>query len=416
MPAFVAVGIDSSDAYHDVHAETPGCETVLRFRILNTLEGFQGLVQRLEDAFGVLPRRYALENPTLLLGRYLLPLGPAVYAVNPRSVVRMREALTSSGKKDDRLDAQALALLLRERAADLDPVPQSSPAGELLAGLVAQRVDIVEAKTRLLNQLTIALKSYYPRALELFPNRGQPLTRDFLLTFTSPTALAQAERGTWESLFLGKRYPQPGRIARLWEQAQQPQVPVSAVDEALGAREVRRLVRCIQVVLDELGPLEQEIETLFGDLPEAKTFGSPPGAGPTLGPALFAIFGDNRDAWEDWREVAQACGTVPITRSSGRTRTVLMRRHCNRRARRTLHLFAGCSRRSCVWAREFYTQQRKQGKSHGTALRNLSTKWVRILFRIWKEGVAYDEAEYLRRRSERHTPRPAAGAPGPVPA
>jgi transposase len=408
MPAFVAVGIDSSDDHHDINAQRAGTETVLRLRIDNTLEGFQELERSLTAAFGDLPRRYALENPSLLIARYLLHAGAAVYAVNPRSVVRMREALTSAGKKDDPLDAQSLAILLRERAEDLTPVTQSSPAGELLAGLARQRSNLVEEKTRYSNQLTTVLKSYYPRAIELFPNLEQPLTLEFLATFSSPSELAQVEQQQWEALFAGKRYPQPGRIARLGETARQPQVPVSAVDEALGAREVRRLVRCLRLVLQELAKLDQEIEAQFSGLADARIFNSPPGAGPVLGPALFAVFGDNRAAWKDWREVAQACGTVPITRRSGRSHCVVMRRHCDRRARRTLHLFAGCSRRRCAWAQEFYVRQRGQGKGHGTALRNLATKWVRILFRLWVEGESYDEAKYLQRRTYRQTPRPLA--------
>lgn len=415
MPAFVAVGIDSSDDHHDINAQTVGAEVVLRLRIDNALGGFQELERSLTAAFGDLPRRYALENPSLLIARYLLHAGATVYAVNPRSVVRMREALTSAGRKDDPLDAQSLAILLRERAEDLDPITQSSPAGELLAGLARQRTDLVEEKTRFLNQLTTALKSYYPRALEMFPNLEQPLTLDFLGAFSSPAELAQADPQQWEALFAGKRYPQPGRIARLWEATRQPQVPVSPVDEALGAREVRRLVRGLRLLLQELAKLDQEIEAQFSRLADAKTFTSPPGAGPVLGPALFAIFGDNRAAWRDWREVAQACGTVPVTRSSGRSRCVVMRRHCDRRARRTLHLFAGCSRRSCAWAQEFYARQRRQGKGHGTALRNLAAKWVRILFRMWVEGEIYDEAEYLRRRAARQAPCSAC-APDPLPA
>jgi hypothetical protein len=86
-------------------------------------------------------------------------------------------------------------------------------------------------------------------------------------------------------------------------------------------------------------------------------------------------------------------------------RTVNIRRHCDRRARRTLHLFAGCSQRSCAWAREFYAAQRGRGKNHGTALRNLAAKWLRILFRMWQESKPYDEAFYLQRWQARQAPR-----------
>ena len=60
--------------------------------------------------------------------------------------------------------------------------------------------------------------------------------------------------------------------------------------------------------------------------------------------------------------------------------------------------------RQCDWAREFYQDQKKSGKHHNTAMRNLATKWLRILFRLWKNGEVYDEDLYLKRRDERKAP------------
>jgi transposase len=407
VPAFAAVGIDSSDDHHDIHAEAEGMPQ-LRLRIGNDLAGFQQLLDRVRETYGDTPCRFAIENPSLLIARFLLHAGSAVYAINPRSVAKMREALAASGKKDDPLDAESLCILLRRRAEDLAPVQPGSRDAALLTGWVRQRVDLVDEKNRLLNQLTATLKAYYPRALELFGRLDQPLTLAFLQTFSSPTALSDATEEQWQALFAGQRYPQPGRIATLWKQARQPQVPVAPEDEILGARQVRLLVRMLEPLLEELHCLEKEIETRFDRLPEAATFRSLPGAATVLAPALFVIFGDDRERWVDWRDLARLTGTVPITRSSGQSRVVNMRHHCDHRARRTLHLFAACSRQSCAWAREFYAEQRRKGKGHATALRKLATKWLRILFRLWKEQTAYDEEKYLEQRASRHAPRQAA--------
>lgn len=405
MPAFVAVGIDCSDGRHDIHAEAEGFGAPLRLRISNDLAGFLRLLEQLRETFGDLPCRFAVENPKLLLPRYLLQAGYAVYALNPRSVARLREALASSGKKDDPLDAEALCLLLQRRQEDLAPVRLGSEAGQLVSGLVQQRVTLLEEKNRVLNQLTAVLKGYYPRALELFKELDQPLTLQFLRTFDCPAALAQASQEEWQALFVGQRYPRPKRPAELWEKVQQPQVSVSPVEETLGKREVRRLLRLLEVQREELAAVEAEIKKAFAELPDAAVFRSLPGAAAVLAPALFALFGDDRERWQRWEDLARLSGTVPITRSSGRSREVLMRRHCDRRARRTLHLFASCSRQCCDWAGEFYAAQRQRGKSNAAALRSLATKWLRILFRLWKDNQPYDEAVYLRNRSDRQSPR-----------
>jgi transposase len=409
LPVFVAVGIDSSDQHHDIFAEAPGFPQPLRLRISNDLTGFQRLRDRLGEIFGTLPYRFALENPSLLIARFLLHAGYSVYAVNPRSVAKMREALASSGKKSDPLDAECLCLLLRRRAEDLASVSAGSPSSALLAGLVRQRVDLVEEKNRLLNQLTAVLKAFYPRALQLFKNRlDQPLTLAFLEQFSSPSALAAATEEQWRNLFVGRRYPQPGRITTLWKQVQEPQVPVSAVDEALGERQVRRLVRSLQVLLEELEALQDEILERFDALPEARIFRSLPGAADVLAPALCSLFGDDRERWREWKDVARISGTVPVTKSSGNFRAVSMRHHCDHRARRTLHLFAASSVRACEWARQFFVEQRQKGKTYGAALRNLATKWLRIIFRLWQASDTYEEDRYLQRRAARQAEKPLA--------
>ncbi len=39
--------------------------------------------------------------------------------------------------------------------------------------------------------------------------------------------------------------------------------------------------------------------------------------------------------------------------------------------------------------------QRDKGTSHPAAMRFLAFKWIRILFRCWKNREAYDEAKYI---------------------
>ena len=51
---------------------------------------------------------------------------------------------------------------------------------------------------------------------------------------------------------------------------------------------------------------------------------------------------------------------------------------------------------SSQWAREYYEHQRKAGKGHNTAVRALAFKWIRILFRCWKNSVAYSELVYTK--------------------
>tara|TARA_R110002111_G_scaffold148251_4_gene215383 strand:+ start:4345 stop:4644 length:300 start_codon:yes stop_codon:yes gene_type:complete len=51
------------------------------------------------------------------------------------------------------------------------------------------------------------------------------------------------------------------------------------------------------------------------------------------------------------------------------------------------------------WAGLYYAQQKAKGNSHQSTVRALDYKWVRILFKCWKKGVAYDESKYLKASS-----------------
>ena len=75
---------------------------------------------------------------------------------------------------------------------------------------------------------------------------------------------------------------------------------------------------------------------------------------------------------------------------------------CPKFLRQTFHEFAGCSIWQSEWARAYYDHQRKdKNKSHHVAVRSLAFKWLRIIYRCWKDSKPYDEAIYmqsLRRR------------------
>jgi hypothetical protein len=58
------------------------------------------------------------------------------------------------------------------------------------------------------------------------------------------------------------------------------------------------------------------------------------------------------------------------------------------------------------WARAFYDQQRERNKSHHAAVRALAFKWLRILFRCWKDRVHYDEARYTLALQRRPASKP----------
>ena len=80
---------------------------------------------------------------------------------------------------------------------------------------------------------------------------------------------------------------------------------------------------------------------------------------------------------------------------SGKTCWVHHRLACPKFLKQTFHEYADQSIRFSTWARRYYDQQRDAGNSHHAAIRALAFKWIRILFRCWKDRTPYDEATYL---------------------
>jgi len=51
-----------------------------------------------------------------------------------------------------------------------------------------------------------------------------------------------------------------------------------------------------------------------------------------------------------------------------------------------------------------FGSQRDRGSDHHAAVRALAFKWIRIVFRCWKDRVAYDESKYLAALAKRGSP------------
>ena len=124
-----------------------------------------------------------------------------------------------------------------------------------------------------------------------------------------------------------------------------------------------------------------------------KYFKSLPGAGVILACKLLAIFGDNKDRFNNANGVQCLFGTAPKNYQSGPYHKVIMRKACSKSPRAILYTFAFSSLRFSLWAREYYDQQRAKGKTHSVAVRALSNKWVKIIYKIWKDEIFYEESK-----------------------
>jgi hypothetical protein len=130
-----------------------------------------------------------------------------------------------------------------------------------------------------------------------------------------------------------------------------------------------------------------------------------PGAGPVLTPRLIAALGSQRDRYQTAHEVQCYSGIALVVAASGKQHWVHWRWACPIFLRQTFHEWALHSIAYSPWAREYYEEQRTKGKSRHMAIRALAFKWIRVLFRCWKDGKLYDELTYQRALAARR-PKP----------
>jgi transposase len=137
-------------------------------------------------------------------------------------------------------------------------------------------------------------------------------------------------------------------------------------------------------------------------------FQSLPGAGAALAPRWVAFFGTDRERYHSAKEVACFSGIAPVRERSGKRDWIHFRYACPKFLRQTFHEWASHSMGYSEWARAYYDQQRADGSGHHAAVRALAFKWIRILFRCWKDRKPYDEQTYLAALRRRGSPLVAA--------
>jgi hypothetical protein len=72
--------------------------------------------------------------------------------------------------------------------------------------------------------------------------------------------------------------------------------------------------------------------------------------------------------------------------------------------RQTFMEYAAQSVKKSAWARCYYKRMRAKGVKHRAALRALAYKWIRIMFRCWKQRTLYSEASYQAALVRAHSP------------
>ena len=412
-PQFAAfVGLDWADQKHAWCLQAAGATQRENGEVEHTPETVEAWVGQLCRRFGNRPIAVAVEQVkgalVFMLSKYellhLFPVAPAMSA-------SMRDALYPSGAKDDPRDAELLLDLLMKHRDKLRRLAPDSEATRRVQNLVEERRNLVDEKTAQTNRLTNHLKIYFPQMLGWFDRLDTELVCALLERWPTLEELQKVPPARLRTFFRKHRCRDQELIERRMVGIQQaiPATRDRAVIEAKSAV-VKVSAQLIRSLARGIADLDRKIEEAAEAHPDFFIFESLPGAGAALAPRLLAAFGSQRERYANAEEVQAYTGIAPVTERSGKKKWVHFRWACPKFLRQTFHEWAGHSIAHSQWARNYYQQQRERGKGHHAAVRGLAFKWIRIVFRCWKDEVVYDENKYLAALAKRNSPLAAIAA------
>jgi len=281
------------------------------------------------------------------------------------------------------------------------PLKPDAPEVVALRAAVLDRNRLVEDRTAKISDLRSQLKRFYPAVMGFFGDLTSRISLRFLQDFPTQDAMRSLTPRRLKSWLKRHGYTQSRRIDEMIAMLTATVFDVDSTLQKAKAGHIKYVARTIESLNDEIDARQQANLDRLRQLPESAIYESLPGAGATLAPALAAVFGRNADQFADSKSAQAYVGTAPVTRESGRQRSVVFRRACCKFARRTLQLFAQQSLGACEWAKAFYNTQRQSGHRHHAALRAVANKWVKIILAMQRTQSPYDDAHYTAARHKR---------------
>ena len=303
-----------------------------------------------------------------------------------RCARRLTPPLTATAAPAQQVVSSRLTRLLRSSTTGSNtkflttPMRLDDPRVIQLRELSRVDEDLQREGNQLANRLREQLHRFYVQALQLCPSADEPWLWTLLELAPSPSVAQRLRPKRVERLLRAHR------IRRLNADDVVSALRVPALTVAPGVVEAAtehialllprlRLVhsqrqRCgarLEALLDDLQAAGEEDDNP-GEHSDVAILRSLPGVGrivaaTIIAEACVALTERNYDA------LRAHAGIAPITKQSGKHRTVLMRYACNGRLRQALYHCARVAVMRDLPSKTYYTAQRQRGHTHGRALR-----------------------------------------------
>jgi transposase len=402
------IGVDWATEAHRVCLLDQHGTLLGRISIPHSGDGLQQLLTWL-SAHGVTPARaaVAIEVPRGAVVETLTERGFTVYSINPKQVDRFRDRFSVAGAKDDDRDALVQASCLRTDLHLFRPVPTETAECIRLRELFRTADELRVEMQRYLCRLCEQLRRYYPAMLALCPNAQQPFLWELIEAAPLP---ADAARLTLDQVqaILKKHHMRRLTAEQVIATLTQPALHVAPGAAEAAAEHIRTLLPRLRLTrelregtLKQLRAVLQRMRQAHtGDRPsDVEIVMSMPGVGELTAAALFSEAG-RAIAERDEPALRTQSGMAPVSRNSGKSSQVVMRRACNERLRNALHFSTLSSLRFEPINRRHYDELRAANHTCARSVRGVADRNLSVLVAMLKHGTLYDPRKRKGYRAE----------------
>ncbi len=395
------VGVDWATESHAVCVVDSGGNRVEQFDIPNTPEGLCGLIGRLSG----LARgeggsvEISIEVPHGPVVDTLLDGGFTVFTINPKQVDRFRDRYSPTGAKDDRRDAFVLANALRTDPQAFHRIDPDRPAVVELREWSRIDQELRQELGAEANRVYAQLLRSAPHWLKLCPAANEPWFWAMLELAPTPQAASELTLAKVQAVLRAHRIRRlsGGEVLEAWQLAIAG--TAEGVVAAVGAR-LSLLIPRLRLLHRQRRRAEQELNRCIdacravfapraGRPDDLEIALSLPGIGLRVTASFFGEAGRCL-ADRDLQSFRAQTGMAPITKASGKTRLVVMRRACNPRLRDACFHWARIAVQRDARAKTRYADLRAKGHSHARALRGVTDRLADRFFAMLDQGTLYD--------------------------
>jgi transposase len=371
-----------------------------RFAAAHTADGLAELRHRLARFGAPAELPVAIERPSGLLVDALVDAGHPVVPIHPNAVKAARPRYCTSGAKSDGTDSYLLADLLRTDGHRFAPLQPQSDEIRALRALVRGRNDLIAARVALANQLRASLDAYWPGAATIFADVDSPIALAFIRRYPTPDSARRLGEKRLAAFLSQHSYCGRRSATELLTRLRMAVAGrVGEAEEEARGELAQALAATLEHLVAQLALLTARVQHAVAALPEGQIVMSFPRAGQVCAAQIAAELGGGRERFPTADALAMEAGCAPVTKQSGKSRSVVFRWACNRRLRAAITCFADNSRHASPWAASLYSRARSRGCDHPHAVRVLARAWIRVLWRAWQDRKPYNPTTHAAARA-----------------